>query len=568
MSSDDLSIAPDMSADPGPAPAGPNQSPYARILKQTVTLEDKILRRKRDDVTIADLAAWAEDAHAGGAAYLAKLYGGDDRAVMYDHAAATWWQWQDADARWTPCDTRQELTWFGALRTAAKDAKRRVQALIDGDAFENDAKGKEAKGKAKFLAKKLALLATSCSTAPWMEHVLKLARSGDGSLGISGGEWDAGRKGQPMLLPCSNGVVDFRKPFENAFRKGCRGDLFKLRAETAYEADAPCPRFEKFLLEIMGGDQEKVDFLQRFFGYSFLRDPRQRKIAIFDGTGNNGKSLLFDTIEEVVGNSLITTIPSSVLLHAKASDAEKPSPFLASVAGKAIVYCSETPEGRALDVNLVKQLTGNDKIKARKLYSEPVEMLPTWQICIFTNNRPQIKGHDPAIWRRIIYIHMAESFVLNPQDEHEHKIDISLPEKLIREKEGILNWIIRGAFEYLRLANENNGDGLQIPESIIKDTLEYREEQNLYGQFMGEAIKVEAGMRIKVKRFTELFNEWLSANGYKSHYTTQSIKSTLLELKDKSGKKYIKTVTIKGVDHYAGIAENPDYKSNYSANFY
>lgn len=559
MASGNLDTAPDSA----PAPARPTQSPYAQILKQIVVLEDKILRRKCD-ATIADLAAWAEDSHAGGAAYLARLYGGDDRAVMYDHAAATWWQWQDADARWTPCKTRQELSWFGALRTAAKDAGRRVQALVAGDSLKDDA---EAKKATKRLAKRLATLATNASTAPWMQHALKLASSGDGSLGISGEEWDQGRKGQPMLLPCSNGVVDFRRPIENAFRKGRRDDLFQIRAESAYETDARCPRFEKFLLEIMGGDQEKVAFLQRFFGYSFLRDPRQRKIAIIDGSGNNGKSLLFDTLEEVVGNSLIKTIPSSVLLHAKSSDAEKPSPFLASMAGKAIVYCSETPEGRALDVNLVKQLTGNDKITARKLYSEPVAMLPTWQICIFTNNRPQIKGHDPAIWRRIIYIHLTENFVLNPKDEHEHKIDVSLSAKLIREKEGIFNWIIRGAFEYLRLANENEGDGLKIPDSIIKDTLEYREEQDLYSQFIGEAIRIEAIARMRVKRFTQLFNEWLSANGYKSHYTTQSIKSTLLELRDKSGQKYIKTVVIKGVDYYAGIAENPDYQSTYSANF-
>ena len=546
-------IIPMDDADASPAPAGRTQSAYVRLLQRTVALEDKALDRKCD-VSIADLATWADNAHAGGAAYLAHLYGGDDRAVMYDHADKVWWQWSNATSRWTPCRVQQQLTLFNPLRNATAEAKRAVDIAIDGDTL-----SKDDREKAKKLRGKLARLQTNASTAPWMEHTLKLARSGDGSLGISGEEWDQGREGEPMLLPCANGIIDFRKPQESAFRPGSRDDLFRLRATTAYEPDAPCPRFERFVLEIMGGDRTKAAFMQRFLGYALLRDPRQRKILLMDGAGNNGKSLLFGIIEDVVGSELISTQPSTVFLHSKNTDAEKPSPFLASMRGKAIVYCSETPEGKSLDVNLVKQLTGNDKVKARKLYSEPVEIFPTWQICIFTNNRPGIKGHDKAIWNRMIYVPFTERYVMNPDpnEKHEHKIDVALREKLLREKAGIFNWLIKGAFEYIKLERENDGDGLNVPESIIASTLEYREEQDLYGQFFDECIEIGESGSAKVSDVTKQFKSWLLDNGYVATPSTQTVKRVLLNMRDKNGKKFITETKYNGNRFYKGIRLKP-----------
>ena len=71
------------------------------------------------------------------------------------------------------------------------------------------------------------------------------------------------------------------------------------------------------------------------------------------------------------------------------------------------LYRVEAEQGRSLAEALVKRLTGGDKLSARFLYGEYFEFLPSFKLWLGVNHKPNIRGTDEAIWRRIRVIPFA-----------------------------------------------------------------------------------------------------------------------------------------------------------------
>jgi putative DNA primase/helicase len=107
--------------------------------------------------------------------------------------------------------------------------------------------------------------------------MLQLARAVEG-MTISQSALDS----DPMLLGTENGTVDLRT---GELVPSQRGQLISKRVATAFDPPATCPEFERFLLEIMDGRQELVDYLARLFGYALTGRTTEQIIAFAYGVG-------------------------------------------------------------------------------------------------------------------------------------------------------------------------------------------------------------------------------------------------------------------------------------------
>ena len=121
----------------------------------------------------------------------------------------------------------------------------------------------------------------------------------------------------------------------------------------------------------------------------------------------------------------------------------------------------------------------------------------TFKIFLATNHKPNIRGTDTGIWRRIQMI----PFKLNITEEMDDK---NLGEKLYQERSGILNWMIEGY-------NLWNKDGLCIPKTVKEETALYREEEDGIGQFIKNECILEKGAFLPATEFKERFK---LINGY------------------------------------------------------
>lgn len=172
-------------------------------------------------------------------------------------------------------------------------------------------------------------------------------------------------------------------------------------------------------------------------------------------------------LQHVLGTDYADKAPPELLL---AKRGEHHPTELADLHGKRLVSTIEVGEGRAMAEAIVKEITGGDLIKARRMREDFWSFEPTHKVWLAANHKPDVRGTDVGIWRRIRLIPFS---VVVPEAER----DPELPEKLRAEAPGILAWIVRGAVAWF-------AGGLRDPEAVREATAEYRSEQDVVGEWI------------------------------------------------------------------------------------
>lgn len=292
----------------------------------------------------------------------------------------------------------------------------------------------------------------------------------------------------PWVLNCPNGTLNLKemklKPHDPA-------DRLTHLCPTEYQPDAKCDLWERFLLEIMGGSEELVRYLQRLAGYCLTGVIREHILPISYGTGANGKSTFLGVLRKVLGGDYAAEAAPDLLMTRDGA----PHPTeRADLAGKRMVTTVEIEDGRHLAENFVKQLTGGDEIKVRRMRENFWTLKPTWKIFLATNNKPEIKGMDFGIWRRVRLIPFSVTIAPASQDPE-------LPEKLIKEAPGILAWAVRGCQEWRNL-------GLNDPKQVLEATAEYKQDADVMGKFFSDCCIILPTLRAQGSQLYESFREW------------------------------------------------------------
>ena len=289
----------------------------------------------------------------------------------------------------------------------------------------------------------------------------------------------------PWLLNVENGTVDLRS---GELREHRREDLITKLVPVEYDPSAEAPIFDGFLTRILPS-QALRGFLQRAFGYAATGVAREEILLVAHGGGDNGKTTLAKAVMEALGGYSMSAAPDLLLAKRGAHPTE-----LADLFGARLVAAVESEEGRRLNESLVKQLTGRDPIKARRMREDFWEFEPTHTIFFATNHKPEIRGTDHAIWRRIKLIPFEVKIP-------EHDKDKELPEKLRTELSGILAWIVRGCLEWQRT-------GLGEPDEVAAATGQYREEMDALAGFIEDRCVVRPDAWARFSDLYASYKEW------------------------------------------------------------
>ena len=291
----------------------------------------------------------------------------------------------------------------------------------------------------------------------------------------------------PWLLNVSNGTLDLRT---GKLRDHDRTDYITKASPVEWDVGAKCPLWDKFILESMEGDEEVVEFMHRFFGYCLTGLVTEQVLLFMEGTGNNGKTTALLLLMHVLGDHAIQGAPGLLMVKKHESHPTE----VADLEGARFVACAEVEKGKPFAESLIKQLTGSNPIKARKMRKDVWQFMPTHKICIAANHRPIIKGNDEGIWRRVIRIPWNRKV---PKNER----DLFLVDKLKKEAPGILARLMEGCLQWQK-------NGLEPPEKVRLATEEYREEMDVLADYMEERCVVGRGQRVIKKQLYLDYVEW------------------------------------------------------------
>lgn len=368
---------------------------------------------------------------------------------------------------------------------------------------------------------RLAAWTLQSESAHHIEKMIELAQSEPG-ISVHAADLDA----NPMLLGIQNGVIDLRT---GNFRPANREDLMAKSCPVAFVGEARCSLWEAFIDRITCGDKRLANYIQRIFGYCLTGSTKEQCLFIFCGPGANGKSVLLRILETMLGDYACTTPTETLMVRRNAGG---PSPDLARLQGVRLALAFEPSEGARLSEEVVKQITGQDKIACRKLYGDIFEFDPQFKVALATNHKPIIGGVDHAIWRRIRLIPLT---VIIPAEE----MDRDLVDKVAAELSGVLNWALQGLSDYQR-------EGLVPPECVLEATKAYRSEMDIIGDWIEECCVEDAGARVAVRDLYGSYQAWSKASG---HYPF-SKKRFAQRLRERG----IKDVRTSGERLYVGLA--------------
>jgi putative DNA primase/helicase len=282
--------------------------------------------------------------------------------------------------------------------------------------------GSEDEAKARLARAKRRLdWALKSESAPRINAALDLARSGPG-IPILPEEMDR----DPWLLNCGNGTVELRT---GTLREHRREDLLTRLCPTEYHPDATCPSWLRFLESIFQKDRPLITFVQRLLGYCLTGDVSEQILPIFWGGGANGKSTLVNVILQTLGGDYAMKAPQDLLVVHRG---ERHPTELADLFRMRLVVTSESSEGARLNEALIKDLTGGEPIRARRMKEDFWQFDPTHKVMLLTNHKPRVVGTDTAVWRRLRLVPFEVTF-WDPCDPNNH--GKNLPEHLRQDKQ-------------------------------------------------------------------------------------------------------------------------------------
>ncbi len=319
----------------------------------------------------------------------------------------------------------------------------------------------------------IALLDSEIQPDSWLRGIVgpRVIVAQNGNISFD----DLDRQGRPKLLPHTPNYFTF------------------VRLPYRYIPKAKCPKWFRFLDEVMDGDSKQKRLLQQWTGYTLTLTLREQRFLICVGEGANGKGVFFVVIIAMLGPENCSSLPLSRFGQNFA---------LSSTYGKLLNATNEgigeiTPHAEAI----LKEYTAGDMMTFERKYKEPFYAIPTAKLMFATNELPRFKDKTQGVWRRMLLV----PFDVTISEDQQNK---NLAEELKAELPGIFNWAYDGMLDL-----EKNG--FVIPTKSKRAIKQYRRDVNPAKTFLTDNYKYQPDAEgIPRQNLYKQYTAWCRSNGY------------------------------------------------------
>lgn len=278
-------------------------------------------------------------------------------------------------------------------------------------------------------------------------------------------------------LVLKNGTLDLSNWANPVFHENTfyREDYSTIQLNCNYDKKAECNEFQHFLSTTFESDKDRINLVCEIIGYCLTPSTIFQKAIILYGEGSNGKSVLLNTIE----NLLTTKNISSVSMN----DLDKP--FSRGALQNKLLNISSEQEGYISDTAYFKKVVAGDTIDAQFKFKDQFEFRPFCKMLFAMNRLPATKDRTEGFYRRCLIIPFNRIF-------KEYEQDKQLEEKLSKELDGILLMALEGL---KRLAYNAGFTKSKKSEDVLN---EYKYDNDPVEQFCAEHIELDKDGRVSV----------------------------------------------------------------------
>jgi Megaviricetes DNA primase len=284
----------------------------------------------------------------------------------------------------------------------------------------------------------------------------------------------------PYLLGFNNGVYDLK---ENIFRKYEFTDYITTRTGYSYNKSNEEERYAIYeLFNHIETDEENRYLLWQILS-SGLIGICYEKFIIFDGRGGNGKSVTTRFMLESLGDYAYKGNVQTLCSKQK----QGANPEIANMNLKRYVIFAEPEATEKIHNSIMKELTGNARINARKLYDNKCDVIIPATIVLECNDKIVLKNDSTdGEERRIINYTYKSKFTKDPSEVNEQErifLAKDVTDQFIQKyKSAFLDILIEKAFKFI---NEDH-EKFKITESVKKSTEKYISESFCFLNFLND----------------------------------------------------------------------------------
>jgi P4 family phage/plasmid primase-like protien len=314
----------------------------------------------------------------------------------------------------------------------------------------------------------------------------------------------------PYLLCFKNGIVDLK---QKVFRKGTPEDYVSKCTNINYRHIDPLverktiEEIEDFMRKLFP-NPELHRYMWDFLSSTLIGNNLNQTFNMFIGIGSNGKSILINLMEQVLGDYK-GDVPLTLLTQQRTKIGGL-APELVQLKGVRLAVMQEPSKGDRINEGIMKQITGGDPIQARAPYMpQIISYIPQFKLCVCTNEFMELRSQDHGTRRRIRVVDFESLFTDNPvqgdpDKPYQYKLDKTLKDKFEYWREIFAFMLVEHAFK-----TEGH---VQDCQKVMASSNSYLDRQDFISEFITERIEVSENGCIPKNILTQDFKDWFSLN--------------------------------------------------------
>ena len=313
--------------------------------------------------------------------------------------------------------------------------------------------------------------------------------------GVSGSE--------PIMLNLANGTLETGTDGKPVLRDFSRSDYFTYQLAFNYEPQAKGNVFIDFLNEVIVNPDGTPDIatqklLAEAVASVFIPNSvmKLEKVPVLLGSGANGKSVVFEVIQALLGAENVSHYSLQLLTAEKGY-------YRRELEHKLLNYCPEL-DVNGISTGLFKQLASREPVSVEVKYGNPYSCDTYARLMFNANQYPYISEKTHGLFRRLMFIPFT---VTIPFEKRDNK----LANKIIQtELPGVLNWVLSGLKRLLK-----QGDYSKSP--AVEQALDtYKLQSNSVAMF-AEDEDGKIDKETPLKEYYSSYKDFCFTLGYKQY---------------------------------------------------